>query len=80
MKDEKVKHAARQLDNGYWASKIGSMEDIIHEKPVWQIRRRGLFHGKAKNIAVINPGTTLCHSIGLTFPPPEERGFLGGIM
>lgn len=26
-------HAARQLPNGYWTSKLGVEEDIVHEKP-----------------------------------------------
>ena len=28
--DEGPTHAARQLDNGRWTSKLGSMEDIEH--------------------------------------------------
>ena len=27
----RVKHSARQLQNGWWASKIGNSNDIIHE-------------------------------------------------
>lgn len=26
-------HAAKQLDNGHWSSKLGDCEDIMHEKP-----------------------------------------------
>jgi hypothetical protein len=29
---EQFKHVAIQLDNGYWASKIGDFEDIVHYK------------------------------------------------
>jgi len=29
--DGQVTHAARQLDSGYWTSKLGSLEDIEHE-------------------------------------------------
>jgi hypothetical protein len=31
--DGVVKHAARQLPNGRWTSKLGDEEDIIHEAP-----------------------------------------------
>jgi len=31
--EQKPTHAARQLDSGFWTSKLGVEEDIVHEKP-----------------------------------------------
>lgn len=33
VKDGKPTHAARQLANGHWTSKLGPMQDIRHETP-----------------------------------------------
>lgn len=31
VKDGEVKHAARQLPDGSWTSKLGKIEDIVHD-------------------------------------------------
>ena len=33
LTDGEMTHAARQLDNGRWTSKLGPLEDIEHENP-----------------------------------------------
>ena len=33
VKDDRPTHAARQLENGWWTSKLGQEADIAHETP-----------------------------------------------
>lgn len=33
VKDGEPTHAARQLEDGYWTSKLGRLEDIVHATP-----------------------------------------------
>lgn len=41
--DKEVTHAARQLDNGLWTSKLGPLNDIQHSTPEYI---EGNFYGK----------------------------------
>lgn len=46
-KDERCTHAARQLLNGMWTSKLGPLHDIQHSTPY---SLEGNFYGKVKYI------------------------------
>lgn len=62
VKDGEPTHAARQLDSGYWTSKMGKAEDVEHAL-------EGLEGGTYGHVAVLlKRARNVQHSLGLSAP------------